>query len=478
MSWQSKIYYKYRLDEPVVKIVSDFTGLLISESFLSFLISKHKSYVIINAASEIIKELSKVEIVILGHKLSIPKFIKDKNEVFEFNYTDIPVNGTQKLLSKLPINDLIALLDYIDSEDIHTGITENNLSDLINKAGKKAARQVLLSLTNSIVQQFEAELSWNSILIIAHKWAQLQYQSYLLQDNSYLKISEQIDNYCNPYFESSKWEEIFYAPPSNPRTVDKIPGKIKQDKHKKSALLCFDCMGLPEWVLLKEHLKSLNLTFVESAICSLIPSITSIARSAIYSGTYNVYDKKNPGQYTEEKDFKALFGEGSTAYLKESDYNSKDVLIGYDTVSILFNFFDDLSHSTHIQPSNVSKFGYFNNVVEYLKNSNVLKIVTDLIEEEYTVYICSDHGSTIAKGNGNKIDKYLHDKFAKRGTVINKESSELVEYKKINIPFIDDKLVVIPDSREMFATKDQYEINHGGISIDEMLVPFIKISKE
>ncbi|MCF8360332.1 MAG: PglZ domain-containing protein [Prolixibacteraceae bacterium] len=478
MSWQSKIYYKYRLDEPVVKIVSDNTGLLISDSFLSFLISEHKSYAIINSASEIIKELSKVEIVILGYKLTVPKFIKDKNEVFEFSYSDIPVNGTPKLLSNISVSELINLLDYIDAEDLHAGITETNLSGLLDKADKKADQQALMDFCNSIVKQFEKELSWNSISIIAKNWAQLQYQSYLSNDFSVLDIVNKIDSYCNTYFETSKWQEIFYAPVSNPRTVDKIAGKIKHDKHKKNALLCFDCMGLPEWLLLKEYLTALNLYFEESVICSLTPSITSIARSAIYAGTYNVYDKKNPGQYTEEKDFKAAFGQENTTYLKESDYNTKDVLIGYNTVSILFNFFDDLCHSTHIQSSNVSKFGYYNNVVEYLKNSNVREIISDLLEEDYAIYICSDHGSTIAKGNGKKIDKYLHDKFAKRGTVIAKESSELIDYKKIRIPFIDDRLVVIPDSREMFAGKDQYEINHGGISIDEMLVPFIKISKE
>jgi len=36
-------------------------------------------------------------------------------------------------------------------------------------------------------------------------------------------------------------------------------------------------------------------------------------------------------------------------------------------------------------------------------------------------------------------------------------------------------LLVIPENREMFAQKNKFEINHGGISIDEMVVPFVKI---
>jgi hypothetical protein len=30
----------------------------------------------------------------------------------------------------------------------------------------------------------------------------------------------------------------------------------------------------------------------------------------------------------------------------------------------------------------------------------------------------------------------------------------------------------------MFANKNQIEVNHGGITVEEMVVPFIKLTKE
>jgi len=101
-----------------------------------------------------------------------------------------------------------------------------------------------------------------------------------------------------------------------------------------------------------------------------------------------------------------------------------------------------------------------------------------LIARDFTIYICSDHGSTIARGNGKRIDKYLQDTFAKRGTIISRDAVELTNYKKVNIPFIDDKVIIIPEKWEMFADKNKLEINHGGITLDEMVVPFIKVIKE
>jgi hypothetical protein len=478
MSWQSKIYYKYRLDEPVAKIVSDYTGLLLSEQFLQYLSEEQKTFAVANSVSELMKSLSEPDIVILANQLHIPAFISNKNDVFYFQHADIPVNGDKKLLESISTLDLIALLDYVDAEQPHIILSENNLKDLLAKANKQAALKQLYNIYKKIISITASELNLGRIKELGPLWAELQYQSYLLNNSDYLNIFVRIDEYCNPYFETGKWQEAFFSSPTNPGVVSQIMSNLKQGKNPKNALLCFDCLGLPEWLLLKEYLSPLNLNFRESVLFSLVPSITSIARTAIYSGTYEVYEKSNPGQYTEEKDFKASFGCDDTVYLKEKEYTSSDVLIGFNTVSIIFNFFDDLSHSAYLQESNLNKFGYFNAVKDYLKNSKVLDIFKDLLHLGFEITVCSDHGSTIAAGNGKKIDKYLHDKFAKRGTIIDKDSSDLINHKKINIPFIGNKLVVLPENREMFANKGQYEINHGGITIDEMLVPFIKISKE
>jgi hypothetical protein len=478
MSWQSKIYYKYRLDEPVPKIISDFTGLMFSNPFLGYLSEEGKTFTVVNSVSEIIKSLSSNDIIIIANRLNVPAFISNKNDVYYFNYSEIPVNGDKMLLERLSPSELIVLLDFVDEEQPHIILSANTLKDLLEKASNKAAHKQLDNIYEKIISITASELNLNRIKELGQLWAKLQYQSYLLNNQEYLNISTKIDEYCNPYFETGKWQEVFFSPSTNPGVVSQITANLKQGNSQKNALLCFDCMGLPEWLLLKEYLSPLKLNFQESVLFSLTPSITSIARTAIYAGTYDVYEKINPGQYTEEKDFKAFFDEKDTAYITEKDYTSSDVLIGFNTISILFNFFDDLSHSAHLQESNLNKFGYYNAIKDYLKNSNVLGIFKDLLDLGYAITICSDHGSTIAVGNGKKIDKYLHDKFAKRGTIIDKDSSDLVSHKKIKIPFINNKLVVLPEKKEMFASKGKYEINHGGITIDEMLVPFVKIKQD
>lgn len=478
MSWQAKIFNKYRLFEKGVKIISDFTGLLVHPEFLNFLSRENKLVVIVYSAPEILEKQHVTDCLIIGNKINVPSFIRNKNEVIDFNFSSVPLNGNTQLLSGYSPDEIIELLKFLEETQPHVVISEQVLNEVMPQVKERIQINKLNALTSNIHQLIQEPVSLENIFKIAGVWAELQYKSFHLNHQDYFKITKEIDNHCNPYFENGTWQEAFFAPASNPKTIDKIIHKIRLDKSEKKALLVFDCMGLPEWLLLKDFFKEENYTFEETQVFSLLPSITSIARSAIYAGTYNVYIKKNPGQSAEEKDFKSFFGEKDTVYLREKGYTGNDNFIGYNTVSILLNLFDDLSHAAQLQESNLTKFGYYNSVADYLKNSKVNQIVTDLIQQDFVIYICSDHGSTIAKGNGKNIDKYLQDKFAKRGTIISKDSSILTEHQKIKIPFINDKLVVIPENREMFAEKNKYEINHGGISIDEMVVPFVKLVKQ
>jgi hypothetical protein len=477
MSWQSNIVYRYRLHEKGVVLLSDYTGILVQPAFLNYLEAQGKPFFIAASVAALLDKLNAPDLVIIGQRLDIPAFISNKTETHSFRHSDIPVNGDTQLFEKLRADEATHLLDYLDYTNPHTVLSATQLPTLLKSAREQQTKKELEGLKDQILMLIQQDYSVENMLTLAQAWAEIQYKSYLLDDLGFLELIEIIDNFSNPWFENSTWKEAFFATSTNPKTVDKLIHKIKQDKAEKRALLCFDCMGLPEWLLLKDFLADLDLQFKQSGILALMPSITSISRSAIFAGTFEVYHKANPGQAAEEKELKDFFGPADSLYLREKDFENGDVLIGYKTVSVLFNFFDDLSHSAILQESKLTKFNYYNAVKDYLRDSRVKQIIQELIARSFTIYICSDHGSTIARGNGKRIDKYLQDTFAKRGTIISRDAVELTSYKKVNIPFIDDKVIILPEKREMFADKNKLEINHGGITLDEMVVPFIKIIK-
>jgi hypothetical protein len=84
----------------------------------------------------------------------------------------------------------------------------------------------------------------------------------------------------------------------------------------------------------------------------------------------------------------------------------------------------------------------------------------------------------IAKGNGKKIDKYLQDKFAKRACLIEDTTLvDLLDFPKMRIPFVEGKTLVLPRGRSMFDHVNSVEISHGGIAVEEIVVPFIEVVK-
>lgn len=150
MSWQSKIYHKYRLDEKGVKIIADHTGLLVHSSFLDYLKNEHKSYVVADSAPGMVDHLSNEELVILANKVEIPSFIENQHETYNFHFTDIPVNGDPNILAKITTKDIVKILSFVDTTGRTKPINSSNLHTLLEQA-RRQKKRILKSTLKKIM---------------------------------------------------------------------------------------------------------------------------------------------------------------------------------------------------------------------------------------------------------------------------------------------------------------------------------------
>ena len=122
-----------------------------------------------------------------------------------------------------------------------------------------------------------------------------------------------------------------------------------------------------------------------------------------------------------------------------------------------------------------------------MNNSNqIIKVGTKVLSK-----ICNDKGAGTVIGSsdlrgdnhfdvlfstGDKIAKHLIDTYSKRGTIV-KENNSLTpeDYNIYKIPFLKNKNVILAHPNEMFANKNVVEITHGGISAEELIVPFVEL---
>lgn len=480
MQWQLFIYTKLYLEVKTPMVISDYSGILSSTQFLSFLDEKGVSYLVTDKVTEMLSASNSMPVIVIFTNIKdVPTFITNKLQHKQFTHADIPLNGDiAGILKALSTESLIYLLNYVYATDEHLVVTKYNIEGLLLLAKSHAAVSVINSLIEQITLLLQTTPQFDNILQLGKLWGKIVYLSVIHQDKRYENYIKQVDAFAASFIASDGIQQATFASTEkNPKTVDRILANIKSQKDKKMALICFDCMGFAEWNLFQEYLSNSNFNFTDIALFTMLPSVTSISRSAIFHGSQDVYNIKSPGRLDETKAFLNYFSDKEVKYFTETDIITEDTLLGYDCISILYTFFDDLSHSAQFPPNHSNKSLYFDAVKGYLNNSKVFQTLQTLQSNDFTIYICSDHGSVIAYGNGKKLDKYLIDDFAKRAVIVPFSAGDLIEHTKIKIPFVVDKIIVLPEGRYMFANNNQIEINHGGITVEEIVVPYIKLNK-
>lgn len=269
--------------------------------------------------------------------------------------------------------------------------------------------------------------------------------------------------------------------------------RIRRDEGQKNAVICFDCMGFEEWNVLKEYLEDLeDIKFEIGHTLAIIPTETNFSRTTLFSGipprkiletglanSVETRYEKRLFKYTLSK-----YGISDHDVYYQRATSSDDLDIPFDSfqdyewLGIVFTFMDTLSHNNLI-----SKSKLINDIKEFLSKSNLYVFVQKLIDQGFRIFLVSDHGNIFAKGNGVHASKDLVNEKARRfmifdhmelSTEYETEKTELLQFKNI----IGDQWLLLETQNEMFDNLGQERITHGGISVEEVIVPFIKVVRK
>lgn len=476
MSWQSTVYNRLKIRKNQKRIILDKTGILLHESFLEYLEAKEINFVISSSLPEIlVKAGSNVPGIVLSLYRELPTSLSNKIDITVYDYSLLPIDIEYPLAKSLTIENLIALLCFYNYSGKTNLITESNIKNEL-VASKKHQREInCAALKDKIFVLSQQPINhYDEILEMGRLWGEYVYLCFGTDTDPDEYLMKTIDEKTENAVFNGRLKHSFHESSSNLKTVDKIRTYIKQKNKSKIALICFDAMGVAEWKLLEKYLSALGLNFSEKYLFALIPTITSISRSAIYYGTYeSVYSL---GSINEEKQFNDYFKNRFCRFYREGEIKNEDSVLGVDIVSVIYIFFDELAHDTKLPPGEQTKTIYFKNVLSYLEKSRIKDELLLLKKLGYSIFFCSDHGSVVAQGNGQKIDKYLIEQSCKRATLMSKSKlANSYDANQYEIPFIADKIALLAKGRTMFASKKETKISHGGITLDELIVPFVEI---
>ncbi len=350
---------------------------------------------------------------------------------------------------------------------INSGI--KNLDKVSIKDSFHNEYQLLKELLNKDLEPHEwgnVARSWGHLLYIKNTY----HIDFTLSDIE-LIIDRQFTDFIVNSYDDLAYDQRFYYAPLNNRILTEITRK-----NERFVLICFDGMSFKEWPAVKEYLiNTLSVDFKEGITCSMIPTVTSYSRRAIFSGILPLEDNE---QGNEEKAFKQFLLEKSGFKEEEIYFERKRIpgkldLLGYRSAGLIFNFIDDLSHGAMNQKLLIK------NIKDQLEESKLAQTVKYLLNYNYKIYFCSDHGNLFCEGNGfNPKRQLVEDKAARAVLYGTKNLAENENFRNklvLQLPnILGEKYLVTMSDRTKFGNREP-GFTHGGINIEEVIVPFIEV---
>lgn len=249
------------------------------------------------------------------------------------------------------------------------------------------------------------------------------------------------------------------------------------DYSDKFIIIVMDGMSEFDWTVLSSSFTDID--YVQAAIFAMIPSTTPISRQCLLANKYPV-QLIEPWNLTKEKaEFITCARSLGYAYEQIAYERGYDASVSSFTRcgAVIINDVDDAVHA-----QKQGRTGMYQDISLLAKQGKLSDMVRRFQHRGFDIYITSDHGNTASaglgrlKGSGVEVATRSHKMvvlkdFADKERLIQKYG--LIEYPKYYLP--KDYTYLICDVGKSLDIKGEAVMTHGGISLDEVVVPFIKI---
>ena len=286
------------------------------------------------------------------------------------------------------------------------------------------------------------------------------------------------------------------------------------DKGEEIFFVLIDNFRLDQWREVKDILAEF-FTFTEDLYYSILPTATQYARNAIFSGLMPAQiEKMFPELWVDEeseegknlneapliqtqleryrKKYTFSYHKINESQFGERFLNNFNQLKNYQLNVVVLNFVDMLSHarteSKMVRELASNEAAYRSLTRSWFKHSTAMELFRKIAERGCKVILTTDHG-TIRVNEPTKVvgdrntNTNLRYKLGKNLSYNTKEVYEINNPAQFGLPVpnvstkyifaLNDKFFAYPNNYNYYVSYYKDTFQHGGISMEEMMIPLI-----
>jgi len=350
----------------------------------------------------------------------------------------------------------------------------------------------------------EQDARYQDWVLFAYRWAELtvllsdRFEDQSLQVIERVKdLREHLDSVFLAWVQN-RFAGLHNQPAVPPVMLHHIPRflarELSQSEKTRVALLVVDGLALDQWVVMREVLgpQCPDVRFCDDGVFAWIPTITSVSRQSAFAGKAPLFfpssiyaTNKEPMLWTQFWADQGL-NQNEVAYAKGiGDQGIEEVqeILSYPKIRAIGLIVDKVDKIMH--GMELGTLGMHNQIRQWTVEGFMAKLLNLLLDHDFQIFLTSDHGNIEAMGCGRPSEGVIADLRGERARIypdsilrstIKSRFPKAIEWPTLGLP--DDFLSLLAPDRLAFIAERARTVAHGGISIEELIVPLIRMEKK
>ena len=307
-------------------------------------------------------------------------------------------------------------------------------------------------------------------------------------------------------------------PPLFSHTIFKAKVAPLLDKHETTFVVLIDNLRYDQWKMIQPIVAEYFKVEQEELYSAILPTATQYARNAFFAGLMpSEIEKRFPKLWLNDEDEGGKNMHEEELLVEQLKRLGKDVKLSYNKITnhaagkrlsenmgnlmqnklnvIVYNFVDMLSHARTemevIRELADDEKAYRSITLSWFENSPLHDIIKQIAAKKCKLVITTDHG-TIKVTEPSKVvgDKNVNTNLRyKQGKSLDYVKKDVFEVRNpadaflpkqhVSSAFVfvkEDKFFAYPNNFNHYVGYYRNTFQHGGLSLEEMIIPFITLS--